>query len=749
VDSSDPTLDTYLYEALFKTYRNAVVAYVRSCLKAQFGPGWESQLRSLFLKEWEVLTANAMGLRASGVTGLPIRDAADLLSVNHFFTIFEKHFEILWPAERANSQLRTNVLQWARTVKAYRDPVGHPQEQPVPLEDALVALDAAHRVLLLIDAPAADSVHQIWESLRGDGSLVDFDPLPHNLPPRETIVVAFVGRTKILSELSAWLSDDQSRLWVLQGDGGKGKTAIAYTFADRLVRRHGSNLFGIVWLSAKKRKFIESHTRSIDPDVVDLETALDRTLYLFGPPPLGSLEDKKRLCLELLDELPVLIVVDDVDTLEGEHEDAVAFFLQDVSRTRSKVLFTSRRKLFGLGRSSSVVDGLDHASALAFLDTRLRVFDLDATRYSSEAKERIVEVTDGSPLYIEDLLRLTNHLSPSDAVHYWQHNQGTLVREYAIRREVEALTPLAQRALVACALSDNPVTLGELQIVARITDDEASDALSELGRLYLLPQPGSSDGVTRYSLNRNTRELVRRLYAKERVGKDIQAALRNLGDEPGDPPELAAACRRAHILAMSGRDSEAEQLLSALLEERFPEHPRVYGQLGRLYCHWQPARIGDARKAFQRAYEMNNRIPSTYVQWAIMEQQQGQLDDAQIVCVRGIERCGDEDLRLLRLAGTITGRVAEGLRRTFNVEKSRVEGERAIQLLDRARARSFLDEIDYRDLSRLYDALWKNTRSFGAPVRAAQYLQEWGSRLPDDAYYLAAQASVEPAAPRP
>jgi hypothetical protein len=50
-----------------------------------------------------------------------------------------------------------------------------------------------------------------------------------------------------------------------------------------------------------------------------------------------------------------LVIVDDVDSLEGEDESEITFF--DVTRTPSKVLFTSRRSLFGLAGVSTQVKG--------------------------------------------------------------------------------------------------------------------------------------------------------------------------------------------------------------------------------------------------------------------------------------------------------------------------------------------------------------------------------------------------------
>ena len=56
--------------------------------------------------------------------------------------------------------------------------------------------------------------------------------LEASLQPREEIFDQFVGRTAELEDLWKWLSEPAMGRWVLVGDGGKGKSAVAYQFGD-------------------------------------------------------------------------------------------------------------------------------------------------------------------------------------------------------------------------------------------------------------------------------------------------------------------------------------------------------------------------------------------------------------------------------------------------------------------------------------------------------------------------------------
>lgn len=53
----------------------------------------------------------------------------------------------------------------------------------------------------------------------------------HNLPDRNFICPRFVGRDVVVNTLWRWLGDDLSYVRVLAGEGGLGKSSIAYEFA--------------------------------------------------------------------------------------------------------------------------------------------------------------------------------------------------------------------------------------------------------------------------------------------------------------------------------------------------------------------------------------------------------------------------------------------------------------------------------------------------------------------------------------
>jgi len=79
-----------------------------------------------------------------------------------------------------------------------------------------------------------------------------------NLPDRNIICSRFIGRDDIIQDLWRWLGDDLAKTRVLAGDGGKGKTSIAYEFAEEVCRTKPYGIEKVVWLTAKTKQFIGS-----------------------------------------------------------------------------------------------------------------------------------------------------------------------------------------------------------------------------------------------------------------------------------------------------------------------------------------------------------------------------------------------------------------------------------------------------------------------------------------------------------
>ena len=528
-----------------------------------------------------------------------------------------------------------------------------------------------------------DLIDEVLESTNRNDTTLD-----HRLPSRETVVVDFVGREQELAALRAWFDEPRSALWALAGDGGKGKSAIAYTFAREIQRRAPAPFQIVLWLSAKKRRFLEGTTTEIDsPDFHDLETALSQVLIQLGWAEDAALpvESRKERVLELLTEFPALVVVDDVDSLDAEGEAAISFFAQQVSRTPSKVLFTSRRTMFGLGSSTTHVSGFSRDDAVAFIRSRIGLMRLQDTAFTQAVLQGIVRLTDGSPLYIEDLLRLSiSAKSPAAALEMWKGQRGAEVRRYALERECELLTPAARDILLAGCVADGSISFSELASIVGVDDDSVSRALQELRTLFLIPTPTFVEGEQRFNMNLNTRSLVREVYGKTEQWRRIEAAYQTIthGLPSGARSKIGAIIRQCGLLVRSQRPEEAEQLMQNALADR-PGDSDLYGFSGWIYKNWSPPRIADARRQFHRAAELRSIKGDMYEHWARMEIDQREWTRAALAAEKGLELIPDSAV-LRYWAGRSRGHLSEELVGGLHHDRAAKEGKVARAHLEHA-----------------------------------------------------------------
>lgn len=314
---------TILYNAVQRTYRNALVNLVRERFSDKYGTKSIQQIEVLFAKKdpktgktyWDTIK-NAAHERRSGGTGelsTPIRDDFEVLGVEHFFNVFEIHFDILCAnhahkPKKEKNQAKQTLTSWIKQIKNVRDPVSHPVADDIDYEDSAHVLFCARKVLDFCSLPDASAqILRLQKTLLG-GFTSDGEKIFTVLPPEDEVVMDFVGRHKELAALNDWLNNGTSRRWALSGEGGTGKSAIAYAFSRSVSARTDHGLDAVLWMSAKRRRFLEGATVLVDrPDFHDKESSVNAILSFYGVLPLG--DDTEAQALGLLTEFPSLIVV--------------------------------------------------------------------------------------------------------------------------------------------------------------------------------------------------------------------------------------------------------------------------------------------------------------------------------------------------------------------------------------------------------------------------------------------------------
>ena len=769
---------TWWYQGIQRIYRNAVVKYVKTVLQENYPQDWESIIRQPFGNEWATIVENADLPRRIGAINSPIQDPADYLGVNHFYNLFEAHYDLLFPtqdstATQIRKQEKSTVLNWVKEIKIVRDPESHPPTRDMDFDDLIRQLDTARRICAKFDSQAAGELAAIKNELYSEGP-TDFGPdveeqshrppLQASLPPRESISPQFIGREDELAKLRDWLLDPNSRVWLLAGDGGKGKTAIAYQFATLIQQQSPKPFEFIIWLSAKQRHFVERKISNIsDPDFSDLESALNYILTEYGLPEELSkdIDEKKRAVLEYMEELPALIILDDINSLEGDIVNSLSFFMSEAVKTRSKFLFTSRLIPFGMDTLTTQISGFPPQSddGRRFVGSRVRLFGLDTTAFDTQTIDEVLTVTDGSPLYIEDLLRLAllgDNLRQVCAE--WKDRKGAAARKYALGREFDRITPDARVVLLAAALYNAPVSTSEIAVAAgrEFDGDRVRIALGELQNLFLVPKPRIVEDIPRFTLNQNTRELVLEVTRStnpdrfERVSAAVKAASgRRPRRDRQDRIVVGSYIRQAVSLVKLEKFGEAEETIKRGLED-LPETPDLYGQLGWVYRRWMPsARVIDARACFKRAAALNCTSREMYYHWCQLEKEDGGWTRMAEAATTGLKVLKD-NLDLEYFAGYAHSRQAHDLLTYDQLERAEDEAELAQHHLRKV----LIDPEDlepgqYRLHSMAYEAMALTVRTIARIAtargdengternlrRLASTLKSWKAEHPDDPSY--------------
>lgn len=659
-----------LFNAIMRTYRNAMVQFIRAKLTKRYGDDAENQMRSAFKEdEWQRLRENAAKSRSeeTGKIVQDLKDEFELLGVERFFNLFEQHFVVFCPRyegvpRKERNSAKQMLCDRLRHIKAVRDPVSHPITDDIDYNDALQTLACAKQILDFCELPeAARSVLNAQSALLGGVSSCE-EKIVTVLPPQEEVVVNFIGRHKELELLQEWLGNRPLKRSGLSGEGGKGKSAIAYAFARSIATRTDHDFEAVIWMSAKVRRFIDGQTVRVDrPDFHDRESAAKKILDCFGEPfDDDDHSANEAAALQFLNEFPTLLIVDDIDTVEQQGEDAIEFLIMTVpERTKSRVLFTSRRAMFGLKSCTNQVSGLTEDDGSRFIRDRCTLMGIPLDDVLGH-EAAILDVTDSSPLFIEDLLRLSQAgLQIQEAIGLWKEKRGKEAREYAIRREYDMLTPDSQQVLLALAAAGS-FTVAELSKGLNWTLHQTTRALEDLQKMFLMPKRSTAqDG--KLTLNRNIQMLVLDVFdgsdAMRRTKRLMDAASGTLVTKRAEDTKVGSSLRRFGLLCQQFKFEEAEAMCGDLIRT-LPGRHELHSAIA--YAQMKQNKDADARDNFQRSHELGTQKTDTYWHWCDLEASRKEWNESARIAQLGLERFPN-DAGMLFKSGYAKHRLAREL----------------------------------------------------------------------------------------
>lgn len=477
--------------------------------------------------------------------------------------------------------------------------------------------------------------------------------LDHNLPDRTFICSRFVGRRMDLGELWTWLADDFSRVRLIAGEGGLGKTSLAYRFSEEVASRGIKPFEKVVWLTAKVRQFIASEDAHRETGHTDFHDA--NSLFRAIASAHGAIDadfeglDTRALMEVALDSCaayPTFVVVDDVDSLSPPDQQRALEFGMRAPRS-TKMLLTTRINFSYSPDNVLKLDGLPQEEFREYVSVLRARYQLQELKDGKV--EHLREVSGGSPLFADSLLRLERRgIKFEKAITQWRGEQGLEARKAALKREVEYLSKPARRVLYVISLLRNCI-YPELSRIVDYADQTLGDALLELSSLFLISMPAVAKQAS-YTVDPNTALLM--LSLAPSLGID-HSALDSKARSTGSDAIGLTTQRRSHTvglaiaqaiaLAKTGNAKGALEVIHAAAKKLKNPHVDLLLASGRFSLRLNPPNRDEASKAFEQAYELGQRKLLLFDLWFEAEYGRGSLERARDVASKALDSVvGDE-----------------------------------------------------------------------------------------------------------
>lgn len=465
------------------------------------------------------------------------------------------------------------------------------------------------------------------QAMTGTRIIVD-----HNLPDRSFICPQFFGRDREIQELWTWLADELANTKVLAGDGGKGKTSIAYEFAEEVCRTKPYGIEKVIWLTAKSQQFVGILNQFVNvpqTNYFDLESLLkslcSELAILEGEMEGASIPMLKRLTKNAVTNIACLIIIDDVDSTELEQQRMIFETAMQFPGLRAHFLLTTRMNIMFSSAGCITVGGLEKDDYEKYVENVLETFGCG--KLTTKQTERMRKATDGSPLFTDSLLRLYRSGMPVDAaIREWEGKLGSEVRKAALKREVEILSAEARRVLLACSYMGE-ASLTELKQVTGYDEERMQLCIGELTALFLLSAQPIIKKEVRFRVSNNTARLV--LENATMLVTDPSALMNNVGklrkrrmSELGRGTHLhpvGAAITQAVALLKDSRQDDAIDTIEATLKI-YKDHSDLVFTRGRCLLdkfkfEGDSRSLGMARRAFKKSYDVGQRKELMFDLW--------------------------------------------------------------------------------------------------------------------------------------
>lgn len=455
----------------------------------------------------------------------------------------------------------------------------------------------------------------------------------HNLPDRSQICPRFIGRNSILTSLWEWFGNYLGYAKVLAGAGGLGKSSIAYEFASQIISDPPYGIDRVVWLTAKRQQFSGETGRYISlpethfADTIGMLCALGEHLSFLDEELEGaSIEALQYQMKEAFSDVKVLVIVDDVDSLEKDEQRRLLETTRQIAQERGKFLLTTRENPTFSSDLTLHVPGFAKEEYSAFLEMLRARGQLP--KLKQEQRRKLFAASGGSPLLTESIIRLVRlGESPDRAIDEWNGADGEAARDAVLGRELEQLSPESKRVLVAaCELESCSST--EISQATGLGPVHIRQSIDELQNLFLLSAPSLIEEEPRFEVNDITIRIVREranqlVSGYSSLKGDVRRIRANKGatSRISNRRKIGHAITQALALLRDRRPLDANRTIDNELENS-PNHPDLLVTRGQCLLA-RDGKLEEAREVLRRAYDAGQRKDLLFKFWYDAEERAG------------------------------------------------------------------------------------------------------------------------------
>lgn len=447
-------------------------------------------------------------------------------------------------------------------------------------------------------------------------------PVHKALPPSPATIKDFVGRYQLEIKLWNWLLHEDQPRFYLFGDGGAGKSTLAYEFSKivsecggDLSYSNGSPLDYVVYLSAKETELNSSTGKIIAFTARDFSNTLSqfkKILLLAGVEDDTSVVnieyDEALLRLKnLFNEYAGLIIIDDIDALTRNSLDSgeeILLLTAMRSSKTTKILYTLRFEPQYAKTSSEKISGLSWEEYNIFIESCCKQFNIKPPK--NEEKSKIYDEANHLPLLIETICGLRRDCSDYlTAISMFKEKGGDEARNYLYQREFYKIQRkgITKYILICLSYLDLPVSFSEICVILPYSEQDIRDSITELSSIFLAMSVGEN-GETLYSATKSSIPFLEKIHSSENVYESTKRCVDNYKKIPSS---LSREENRILMLMEKCVRQKQYSLLISEVNSSVPvgsplrAEPRFFSLLGQAHALISPPNYQEAAVCFKEA----------------------------------------------------------------------------------------------------------------------------------------------------